>query len=147
MIKFIPNLSNITAPHRPLLSTKNSIKGSKFKWSNEHDLAFNKIKQAIKKIIENKHFDKTKSTTVRCDASKNGLGARLEQFLDNNWYPISYSSRFLNSSEQKYSTNDLELLAVVWSLKHFKYYFYGSKFELQTDHQAPLSVLKNNRGN
>ena len=29
MIKFIPNLSEITATLRPLLSTKNSIKGSK----------------------------------------------------------------------------------------------------------------------
>ena len=147
MIKFIPNLAELTAPLRPLLSMKNSIKGSKLKWSSEHDLAFNKIKTAITQIIENKHFDTTKPTRVRCDASKNGLGACLEQQLDNNWYPIAYASRFLNNNEQKYSTNELELLTVVWSLEHFKFYLYGSKFELQTDHQALLSALKNNRGN
>ena len=147
MIKFIPNLAELTAPLRPLLSTKNSIKGSKLKWASEHDSAFNKIKTAITHIIENKHFDTSKPTRVRCDASKNGLGACLEQYLNNNWYPIAYASRFLNNNEQKYSTNKLELLAVVWSLEHFKYYLYGSKFELQTDHQALLSALKNNRGN
>ena len=79
MIKVIPNQSEITAPLRPLLSTKNSIKGSKLKWSSEHDIAFNKVKQAITQIIENKQFDTTKPTLVRCHASKNGLGACLEQ--------------------------------------------------------------------
>ena len=78
MIKFIPNLAELTAPLRPLLSTKNSIKGSKLKWSSEHDLAFNKSKTAITQIIENKPFDTTKPTRVRSDASKNGLGACLE---------------------------------------------------------------------
>ena len=147
MIKFIPKLSELTAPLRPLLSTKNSIKDSKLKWTSEHDLAFNKIKNAITQIIENKHFDTTQPTRVRCDASKNGLGACLEQYLDNNWHPIAYASRFLNCNEQKYSTNQLELLAVEWSLEHFKYYLYVSKFELQTNHQAHLSALKDNRGN
>ena len=33
------------------------------------------------------------------------------------------------------------------SLEHFKYYLYGSHFILQTDHQALLSALKENRGN
>ena len=119
MIKFIPNLSEITAPLRPLLSTKNSIKGSKLKWSSEHDTAFNKIKKSITQIIENKHFDTKKPTRFRCDASKNGLGACLEQYLNNNWHPIAYASRFLNCKEQKYSTNELELIAVVLSLEHF----------------------------
>ena len=64
-----------------------------------------------------------------------------------NWEPVAYASRFLNSLEQRYSTNELELLAVVWSLEHFKYYLYGSQFILQTDHQALLSPLKENRGN
>ena len=73
-------------------------------------------------MIENKHFDTKKPTRVRCDASRNGLGASLEQYLNNNWHPVAYASRFLNCNEQKYSTNELELLAVVWSLEHFKYF-------------------------
>ena len=71
----------------------------------------------------------------------------LKQKENNNWHPIAYASRFLNKNEQSYSINELELLAVVWSLEHFKYYLFGSHFTLQTDHQALLSALKNNRGN
>ena len=52
----------------------------------------------------------------------------------------------MNRLEERYSTNELELLAIVWALEHFKYYLYGNKFILQTDHQALLSALKNNRG-
>ena len=50
-------------------------------------------------------------------------------------------------NEQRYSINELELLAVVWSLEHCKYYLFGSHFTLLTNHQALLSALKNNRGN
>ena len=52
----------------------------------------------------------------------------------------------MNRLEKRYSTYELELLAIVWALEHFKYYLYGNKFTLQTDHQALLSALKNNRG-
>ena len=63
------------------------------------------------------------------------------------WATIAYASRLLNSCEQKYSVNELELLAVVWAIGHFKYYLYGRRFTLITDHQALVSALKSNRGN
>ena len=76
------------------------------------------------------------------------MGACLEQELeDGSWVPISFASRQLNNAEVKYSTSELELLAVVWSMYHFRYYLYGNRFELITDHKALLSALRNNRGN
>ena len=74
-------------------------------------------------------------------------GATLEQKANNIWQTIAFANRFLNPAEQRYSTNKLELLAVVWSLEHFKHYLQGSEFTLQTDHQALLTALKENRGN
>ena len=100
-----------------------------------------------KQITENRHFDTTKQTRVHCDASKKGLGACLEQKYGSTWETIAFASHFLNNLESRYSTNELELLAVVWSMEHFKYYLYGSEFILQTDHQALLTALKENRGN
>ena len=96
---------------------------------------------------ENKHFETNRTTRVRCDAKKEALGACLEQKYNYGWHPIAYASRFLNNNQQRYSINELELLPVVWSLEHFKYYLYGLRFTLQTDHQALLSALKDNRGN
>ena len=122
------------------------MKNNKLDWNEEHTKSFHQIKNAIIQIIENKLFDTNRTTRVRCDASKEGLGARLEQKYDNGWHPIAYASRFLINNEQKYSINELELLSVVWSLKHLKYNLYGSRLTLQTDHQALLSALKDNRG-
>ena len=61
--------------------------------------------------------------------------------------PHSICELLLKQSWQRYSTNDLELIAVVWALEQFKYYLYGAHFKLQTDNQALLSALKKNRGN
>ena len=145
LIKFIANLATLSAPIRPLLSSSASKK--KLEWNDKHSAAFKNIKNAIQNIKEQKHFNINNETRVKCDASKEGLGACLEQKENNNWHPIAYASRFLNKNEQRYSINELELLAVVWSLEHFKYYLFGSHFTLQTHHQALLSALKNNRGN
>ena len=62
------------------------------------------------------------------------------------WKPISYASRFLTELEAKYSINELELLAVVWAIEHFKNYVYGEKFGVVSDHKALQSVLKANKG-
>ena len=63
------------------------------------------------------------------------------------WQLICFASRFLAEFEQKYSINELELLAVIWAVENFRNYVYGTEFEIVSDHRALLSVLKNNRGN
>ena len=145
LIKFIPNLATLSAPIRPLLSSSASKK--KLEWNEKHSAAFKNIKNAIQNIIEQKNFNINNEMRVKCDASEEGQGACFEQKENNNWHPIAYASRFLNRNDQRYSINELELLAVVWSLEHFKYYLFGSHFTLQTDHQSLLLALKNNRGN
>ena len=79
---------------------------------------------------------------VKCDASHSGLGACLEQEVEPNiWAPIAFASRFLNSAEIKYSTNELELLAIVWACEHFRTYLLGKRFVILTDHKAIISAL------
>ena len=75
---------------------------------------------------------------IICDASKEGLGAVLQQNEENNWKPIAYASRFSTDFEAKYSINELELLAVVWSVEHFKNYVYGIEFEIVSDHKERI---------
>ena len=146
LIKFIPNLADLLNPIRPLLRKEN-ITNNKIRWEEIHTTALDKIKAEISKITEKKHFHKHRKTRLKCDASHTGLGAVLEQQYPEGWFPIAYASRFLNEAEMKYSTNELELLSVVWATNHFKYYLLGSKFELITDHTALLSALKPNRAN
>ena len=141
-IKFVPNLASLGSPLRPLLNKK-----SIFKWNDDHTKAFEKIKQEIVNLMENTHFDVKRKTRVKTDASHNGLGASFEQFHGSDWKTISFASRFLNPHESKYSTNELELLGVVWAVENYKTYLYGSEFEVITEHKALLCALSPNHGN
>ena len=79
-----------------------------------------------------------------CDASHNGLGAVLEQLGPEGWRPISFASRYLNEAENKYSTNELEMLAVVWGAENFRNYILGRDFLIVTDHKALIYLLNGN---
>ena len=111
--KNIPNLVRLSEPLRPLLSKANTKSQNKLDWKDKHTEAFNEIKAQLKPITENKLFDTSKQTRVRCDASQKGIEACLEQKFGYVLKPISFASRFLNTLKSRYSTNELELLAVV----------------------------------
>jgi hypothetical protein len=49
---------------------------------------------------------------------------------------IAYGSRQLKPHEQNYPIHDLELAAVVYALKSWRYFIYVSKCELYTDHKS-----------
>ena len=81
---------------------------------------------------------------LRCKQEWTRCSGHCEETL---WKTISYASRFLTDLETKYSINELELSAVVWSIEHFKNYVYGVRFGVVSDHKALQSVLKSNKGN
>ena len=83
------------------------------------------------------HYDSSNNSRVKCDAHHNGLGACLEQEIEPGvWAPTAFASRFLNNAEMKYSTNKLELLAIVWASEHFRTYLLGNRFQVLTSHKA-----------
>ena len=93
-------------------------------------------------------FTETRENIITTDASKHGLGAILWQTQpDGIRKPIQYASRYLNDAEKRYSTNELELLAVVWGLEHFRFYIYGKPVKLYSDHSALEPLLRRNRAN
>ena len=61
--------------------------------------------------------------------------------------PIGFASRCLSDTEKKCGINELELLAVVWGLEHFRLYIYGKPIKLLTDHQELEPLIKRNRSN
>ena len=141
-MKFVPNLTSLGSPLQSLLNKK-----SIFRWNDGHTQGFEKIKQETVNLTENTQFDVNRNTRVKTDASHNGLGASPEQLHGSYWKTISFASRFSNTHESKYSTNELELLGVVWAVEHYKNYLYGSEFEVITDHKALLSALSPNHAN
>ncbi|GJX08809.1 putative reverse transcriptase domain-containing protein, partial [Tanacetum coccineum] len=67
---------------------------------------------------------------VYCDASHKGLSAVLMQ------KERVYASRQLKIHEKNYMTHDLELGAVVFALKMWRHYLYGTKCVVFTDHKS-----------
>ncbi|GKA89870.1 putative reverse transcriptase domain-containing protein [Tanacetum coccineum] len=74
---------------------------------------------------------------VYCDASHQGLGAVLMQREK----VIAYASRQLKPNEENYTTYDLELGAVVFALKIWRHYMYGTKCTVFTDHKSLQHIL------
>ena len=105
------------------------------------------IKEQIAETTQNKHFNPELETRIKCDASRKGLGCALEQRTPNGWQTVAFRSRFLNSVEGRYSINELDLLGVVCSVEHFRYYLYVKPFTVITDHSALLSIMRENRSN
>ena len=74
------------------------------------------------------------------DASGRGIGGVLQVLRDDLWQPAAYYSRQLRGAEHRYSTTELEALALVETIQHFGYYLYGRPFTAFTDHK-PLEQL------
>ncbi|GKC72696.1 putative reverse transcriptase domain-containing protein [Tanacetum coccineum] len=74
---------------------------------------------------------------VYSDASHQGLGAVLMQREK----VIAYASRQLKPNEENYTTYDLELGAVVFALKIWRHYMYGTKCTVFTDHKSLQHIL------
>ena len=55
----------------------------------------------MKKVAELTHFKRNKPLRIICDASKQGLGAVLQQCEEKKWKPIAFASRFLTELECK----------------------------------------------
>ena len=83
--KFIPNLAQLCHPLRPLLR-----KSTKHIWTDAHTLHFNAIKTRIANHTEN--YKTQLETRIKCDASRSGLEAALEQLTVDGWKPISFAS-------------------------------------------------------
>ncbi|KAL0298737.1 UNVERIFIED_CONTAM: Retrovirus-related Pol polyprotein from transposon [Sesamum radiatum] len=61
--------------------------------------------------------------------------------LQGNEKVIAYASRQLRTHELNYPMHDLELAAIVHALKIWRYYLYGEKFHILTDHKSLKYIL------
>jgi hypothetical protein len=69
---------------------------------------------------------------VYCNASLQGLVCVLIQ----EGKVVAYVSRQLRKHEQNYPTHDLELAAIVHTLKIWRQYMIGNKCQIFTDHKS-----------
>ena len=125
--RFIANFSKIAKPLTALTQ-----KGINFNWSKEQEAAFQTLKKMLCEAPILALPEGTENFMVYCDESKLGLGCVLMQHNR----VIAYSSRQLKPHEVNYTTHDLELGAVVFALKIWRHYLYGTKCTVFTEHKS-----------
>ncbi|WVZ97861.1 hypothetical protein U9M48_043369 [Paspalum notatum var. saurae] len=136
--RFIESFSRIAKPMTSLLE-----KGVPFIWTKERQAAFDELKKRLTTAPVLTLPDLTKSFTVYCDASKEGLGCVLMQ----EGKVIAYASRQLRKHEVNYPTHNLELAAVVHALKIWRHYLFGNRCEIYTDHKSLKYIFTQNELN
>ncbi|GJR97939.1 putative reverse transcriptase domain-containing protein [Tanacetum coccineum] len=101
------------------------------------EAAFQLLKQKLCSAQILALLEGSENFMVYCDASYKGLGAALMQREK----VIAYASRQLKVHEKNYTTHDLELGAVVFALKMWRHYLYGTKCVVFTDHKSLQHIL------
>ncbi|GJZ36007.1 putative reverse transcriptase domain-containing protein [Tanacetum coccineum] len=130
--RFIEGFSLISKP-----LTKLTQKNKKYEWGTEEDEAFQTLKQKLCSAPILALPEGTENFVVYCDASHKGFGAVLMQREK----VIAYASRQLKKHEENYTTHDLELGAVVFALRLWRHYLYGTKCTVYTDHKSLQYIL------
>nr|GFC25184.1 putative reverse transcriptase domain-containing protein [Tanacetum cinerariifolium] len=114
-----------------------SKKSVKFDWGEKAEAAFQLLKQKLCSAPILALPEGSENFVVYCDALHKGLGAVLMQKEK----VIAYASRQLKVHEKNYTTHDLELGAVVFALKMWRYYLYDTKYVVFTDHKSLQYIL------
>ncbi|GJS11639.1 putative reverse transcriptase domain-containing protein [Tanacetum coccineum] len=114
--------------------TQNSVK---FNWGEKEEIAFQTLKQNLCSAPILALPEGSENFIVYSDASHKGLGAVLMQKEK----VIASASRQLKIHEMNYMTHDLELGAVVFALKMWRHYLYGTKYVVFTDHKSLQHIL------
>ncbi|GJX77051.1 putative reverse transcriptase domain-containing protein [Tanacetum coccineum] len=117
--------------------TKLTQKSMKFEWTEKAEAAFQLLKQKLCSASILALPEGSENFVVYCDASHKGLGAVLMQKEK----VIAYALRQLKIHKKNYTTHDLELRAVVFALKMWRYYLYGMKCVVFTDHKSLQHIL------
>lgn len=127
--KFIANYSEIVTPISNLLKKNRR----KFSWTEEADVAMEKLKSALVSgpVLANPDFQLP--FIIETDSSDLAVGAVLVQIQDGERKTIAYYSKKLSSTQRRYSATERECLAVLLSIEHFKHFVEGTPFIVQTD--------------
>ena len=112
------------------VTRNNKTKKKPWHWDEVHQKAFDNVKATVAKDVTLAYPDFTKPFEIYTDASKQQLGSVITQ----NNKPIAFFSRKLTGAQTRYNVTEIELLAIVETLKEFKGMLWGQELKVYTDH-------------
>jgi RNase H-like domain found in reverse transcriptase/Reverse transcriptase (RNA-dependent DNA polymerase)/Aspartyl protease/SET domain len=130
--RFVQSYSNLALPLTELTKTD-----ARFAWSDQHQQAFDALKQALCSAPVLLIPDPALPFTLSCDACNYAVGATLQQDQGNGLQPIAYRSRKLTPAERNWDTREKEFFALVDACLHWRHYLHSEQpFKLLSDHDS-----------
>ena len=147
--RFIRNFSIIAAPLSNLFKSENNDKRKRrpIVWGTNHQLAFQRLKEAITTAPVLVQPNSSKPYTIETDSSDFGNGMALYQEGDDGkMHPVAFDGRKLRGAELNYPTHEKELLAIKEALRKWHHYVEnGLPITVITDHDSLkyMNTVKN----
>lgn len=132
---FARHLPGISVWAQPLYALTSDNKP--FVWNDEHQAAFERIKQLMLGPAKLAQPDPTKPFNIYTDASDAGFGAVIMQ----DEKPLAYLSQAASGAMANWPTAELELYAVRHALQSYPHWFSGADIHVWVDHSS-LTHLK-----
>ena len=157
--RFIRGFAKEASPLYKLLEGS-PRKGSPIQWTEECESAMRRLKKALTSADILIHPTPWHLFVIDTDASGNCIGTVLQQtkdafegfargkaikekgekssslFKEKDLRPIAFDSRRMTPTEQRYSAQEREMLAVVYALQKWRGYIEGSPILVRTDHES-----------
>src|SRR5437667_1231996 len=134
------DFSIIAAPLSDLFKSQDNDKRKRrpIIWGTNHQVAFQRLKQAVTTAPVLVQPNPAKTYTIETDSSDFGPGMALyQQGEDGKLHPVAFDGRKLHGAELKYPTHEKELLAIKDALKKWHHYVEnGLPITVITDHDS-----------
>ncbi len=114
------------------VTVANKTKKRAWYWDEVHQIAFDSIKATITTDVCLAYPDYSKEFEIYTDTSSKQLGTVVTQGNK----PIAFFSRKLTETQQRYSVTEIEILAIVETLKEFKGMLWVQRLKVYTDHKS-----------
>ena len=112
---YVPHLTNVLLPLHTV-----TAKASEFQCEKLHSDAFARAKRVIANLCTLQYFNSEDPIVIQVDASSIGVGAALLQ----QGRVVSYHSRALTPTQQRYSNIKHECYRLVNGIEHFHHYIW-----------------------
>ena len=132
--RFIRNYGRIAKPLNRL-----TRKNQPFKFDTACEQAFRELKRRLVSAPLLVHFDPNLPSMLETDASDGVIaGVLYQRQSSGDWHPVAYYSKTMIDAELNYPIHDKEMLAIVFSLQHWRVHLEGTPEAIQvmSDHKA-----------
>ena len=134
---YVPDFGVVAEPLVRLTDAR-----AEFHWTQACQEAFLELKRRLVTAPILAYPNQTDPFVLDTDASDVAIGAVLSQRQGEHERVIAYGSRALTKEERNYCVTRRELLAVVHFVEAYRYYLYGRRFVVRTDHSSLRWMLQ-----